>query len=136
MAGKTSRWWLLAASVGCATAFGMGAACSGPDPIVYSDRVPYDWELWEMEAGAPEAAAADAGTDATAVNPVLNLPRLAERFVFPQDNFWNKDISKEPLDPMGPKWLESMGLDAPVRAAFSPPNIATGHPGNGIPYQY
>ena len=110
------------------------AACSGADPIVYTDRVPYEWELWEMEAGAPDAAPATTGSAAAAAAP--NLPKLSERFVFPPDNFWNRDISGQPLDPQGQKWLETIGLDTPLKADFTPPDLTEGKPGHGIPYQF
>jgi hypothetical protein len=142
MARLTLRWCLVAACVGSGAAFTAGAACSASDPIVFSDRVPYEWEVWEMEAGigvdaATAASDAAAGSDATAAaSPPLGLPPLSERSVFPPDNFWNRDISTAPLDPMGPKWLESMGLDKPLKADWSAPDLTAGKPGYGIPYQY
>jgi len=119
-----------------ATAVVMSGACSTADPIVYSDRVPYEWELWEQEAGIGVDAAAPETGAAPAPAAPQGLPKLSERLVFPADNFWNRDISGQPLDPQGQKWLESMGLDTPLHADFTPPDLNTGKAGDGIPYQY
>ncbi len=121
-----------------AAAIGLGAACSSADPIVYSDRVPYEWELWEREAGTifTDAGADGADGPTSAATAVPGLPPLALRTVFPPDHFWNRDVSGLPADPMGPKWLESMGLDDPLHADWSAPDLADGKPGFGIPYPY
>lgn len=122
----------------------VAAACSSADPIVFTERAPYEWEIWERENAI---VSDDGGTDgdadgatdapsATAAAAPLNLPPLSERSVFPPDNFWNRDVSGLPLDPLGAKWLESMGLDTPMHADWSAPDLADGKPGYGIPYQY
>jgi hypothetical protein len=105
---------------------------------VYSDRVPYEWELWEREAGigVEDAGADGAAAPTGAVTPSPKLPPLAERSVFPPDHFWNRDVSGLPVDPAGQKWLESMGMEDPLHADFSAPDLADGKPGFGIPYQY
>ncbi len=139
MTGKTSRWCVVAMGGASAAALGMGVACSSADPIVYTDRVPYEWELWEQEAGigvADAGADGDAGPTSAAATPPPNLPPLAQRTVFPPDNFWNRDVSGLPVDPQGQKWLESMGIDDPLHADWSAPDLTEGKPGYGIPYQY
>ena len=143
MTRNTSRWCVVALSGACAVAMGTAAACSSVDPIVYTDRVPYEWEIWEREQGIPAedagADGADGSTDAaTTAAPAATpaLPRLAERTVFPPDHFWNRDVSGLPTDPQGAKWLDSMGLDTPLHADWSAPDLSDGKPGFGIPYQY
>jgi len=110
------------------------AACSAQAPIVYTERVPYEWELWAQDAGT-DGDAGDAGPDGAATSAVQGTAALAERTVFPPDSFWNKDISGEPVDPHGYKYIESMGLDTAVHADFGVPDVAARKPGYGIPYQ-
>ena len=117
-------------------------ACGAYEPIVYTDRVPYEWETWTPDAGADgdageDADAGDAAAPATSAAPAAAPPKTAERTVFPPDNFWNKDISNEPVDPKGFKYIESVGLDTPLHADFSAPEPwSKGKLGYGIPYQY
>lgn len=121
--GSKSIAWCFAGA--CATTVLLVAACSGYDPIVYSDRVPYEWELWAGDAGADGDAGGDGSADGAASGPTA---AVTERTVFPPDNFWNKDISNEPVDPKGYRYIDSIGPDLPVRAAFGP--------GDGIPFQF
>lgn len=137
MTGRTLRWCAL---WGAGATIGTAVACSAYDPIVYTDRVPYEWELWSADAGADADAGEDGGAaDAAAPPPAPAAapPKTSERTVFPPDNFWNKDISSEPVDPRGYKYIESVGLDTPLRADFSAPEPwSKGKLGFGIPYQY
>lgn len=121
MAGKTFVWGLPMAGATLAVII---AACSGADPIVYTDRVPYEWELWARDAGADGDAADDGAADAGATVP----GPVTERTVFPPDHFWNKDVSNDPVDPKGPRYIDAIGADLPLRAAFGP--------GDGIPVNY
>lgn len=140
MTGKTLRWCALA---GLASLTGAAVACGAYEPIVYTERVPYEWELWERDAGADGDAgdAGDGGTPAAPSAPAPAAPaappKTTERTVFPPDNFWNKDITNEPVDPRGYKYLEAIGLDTSLRADFSAPEPwSKGKLGYGIPYQY
>lgn len=142
MTGRILRWCALGGAV--TTIGAAAAACSSYEKIVYTERVPYEWEQWEMDAGADgdagdggDAGEAEAPAPTTPAAPAP-APRTSERTVFPPDNFWNKDISNEPVDPKGYKYLESVGLDTPLHADFSAaePWAPKGKLGYGIPYQY
>ncbi|MDH7569211.1 MAG: hypothetical protein QHJ73_06460 [Armatimonadota bacterium] len=50
---------------------------------------------------------------------------------FPDDNPWNQDISKEPVDPNSARYIASIGTDAPLHPDFG--TVWNGAP-NGIPY--
>jgi len=56
---------------------------------------------------------------------------LPERSIFPADNPWNQDISREPADPDSPAILKTIGLDKGLHADFGAPY--RGAP-NGIPF--
>lgn len=140
MTGRLLRWCALGSAV---ASIGTVVACSAYDPIVYTDRVPYEWETWTSDAGADGDADADApdadasAPPAPAQNPAPAAPKTTERTVFPPDHFWNKDVSNEPVDPKGYRYLESIGLDTPMQADFSAPEPwSKGKLGFGIPYQY
>lgn len=136
MSKTTFRWGLLA---GCATATFAVAACSAAEPFTYTERVPYNWEIPLADAGADAdgdaEGDADGGSEAGATGAVT-AAQVAERTVFPPDHFWNKDISNEPVDPLGFKYIESMGLDKGLHADFGNPDPIAKKPGYGIPYQY
>ncbi|MEZ4300831.1 MAG: hypothetical protein R3B70_38210 [Polyangiaceae bacterium] len=132
------RWCVVAAACGALGAIG---ACASYDPIKYTERVPYEWETWSPDAGAD--ADADAGDDASppatpgaSAAPAEEPQKTSERTVFPASHFWNKDISNEPVDPRGYKYIESVGLDTPLHADFSAPEPWSKKIGYGIPYQY
>jgi hypothetical protein len=142
MTNWTLRWCALG---GAFATIGTAVTCASYEPIVYSDRVPYEWEQWAADAGADAGDAGtdagDAGSDAGATTspatPAATPPKTSERTVFPPDNFWNKDISNEPVDPRGYRYIESIGLDTPLHADFSAPEPwSKGKLGYGIPYQY
>ena len=38
--------------------------------------------------------------------------------IFPEDNWWNTDISTAPVDPLSDQYLASIGLDAPLHPDF------------------
>lgn len=120
MAGKTFGWCLAMAG----TTVAMIAACAGADPIVFTERVPYEWEQWAADAGTDGDAASDGAADGAAASPAP----VTQRTVFPSDSFWNKDVTNEPVDPKGFKYVDAIGADLPLRAAFGP--------GDGIPFQY
>ena len=61
----------------------------------------------------PRAAAAKAGEPALGVGADLGGKR-----VFPADNPWNKDISKEPVDPNSDKLVASIGLDTSLHPDY------------------
>jgi hypothetical protein len=50
---------------------------------------------------------------------------------FPDDNPWNQDISKAPVDPLSDRLLASIGLDRPLHPDFG--TVYQGAP-SGIPY--
>jgi hypothetical protein len=56
---------------------------------------------------------------------------LPDKPVFPPRDAWNKDISKEPVDPASDAILRTIGLDKPLHPDFGSP--ADGWTG-GIPY--
>jgi hypothetical protein len=56
---------------------------------------------------------------------------LGGKRVFPADNPWNQDISREPVDPYSDKLIASIGLDKPLHPDFG--TVYEGAP-NGIPY--
>jgi hypothetical protein len=120
-----------------ATVVATVVACSSGPPIVYTDRVPYEWEMWEAQQDAGVDAAGDAATDgdtAAATAPPAATVKLTERLVFPIDHYWNKDISNEPVDPQGFKYIEAIGADVPLRADFTAPSGSKA--GYGIPFQH
>ncbi len=49
--------------------------------------------------------------------------------VFPKNNAWNTDISREPVDPYSARYIASIGPAKPVHPDFGPGFI-------GIPYQF
>jgi hypothetical protein len=51
--------------------------------------------------------------------------------MFPDDNPWNQDISKEPVDPNSDRLIASIGLKKPLHPDFG--TVYEGAP-NGIPY--
>lgn len=66
--------------------------------------------------------------------PVIKLgvgTSLQGRRIFPADNPWNKDISREAVDPNSDKLIASIGLDKPLHPDFG--TVWEGAP-NGIPY--
>ena len=56
---------------------------------------------------------------------------LGGRRLLPDDNPWNQDISKEPVDPKSANLIASIGLDKPLHPDFG--TFYAGAP-NGIPY--
>jgi hypothetical protein len=56
------------------------------------------------------------------------LASLGGKRVFPDDNWWNQDISGEPVDPNSDRLIASIGLDKPLH-----PDFGT-NPASGIPY--
>jgi hypothetical protein len=56
---------------------------------------------------------------------------LEGKRLFPDDNPWNKDISKEPVDPNSANLVASIGLNKPLHPDFG--TVYRGAP-NGIPY--
>ncbi len=69
-----------------------------------------------------------------AADPVVELgvgASLGGKRIFPADNPWNQDISKEPVDPNSDKLIASIGLDKTLHPDFG--TVYEGAP-NGIPY--
>ena len=58
-------------------------------------------------------------------------PALPAKGVFPADNPWNRDISREPVDPNSAALVKSIGLEKPLH-----PDFGTTYQGapNGIPF--
>lgn len=56
---------------------------------------------------------------------------LGGRRVFPADNAWNRDISREPVDPNSATLIASIGADKGLHPDFG--TVYNGNP-NGIPY--
>src|SRR5262245_50762834 len=56
---------------------------------------------------------------------------LGGKRLFPNDNPWNQDISKEPADPNSDKLIASIGANKPLHPDFGA--VYEGAP-NGIPY--
>lgn len=69
------------------------------------------------------------GADSNPVKLGPNAP-IGKR-LFPDDNPWNQDISKEPVDPNSTNLVASIGLDRPLHPDFG--TVWAGAP-NGIPY--
>src|SRR5262245_58721893 len=65
-------------------------------------------------------------------NPVKLGPNAAiGKRLFPDDNPWNQDISKAPIDPNSAKLIASIGNDRPLHPDFG--TVWQGEP-SGIPY--
>src|SRR4051812_42442030 len=65
-------------------------------------------------------------------NPVKLGPGAAiGKRLFPDDNPWNQDISKELVDPNSAKLIASIGVDRPLHPDFG--TVYQGAP-SGIPY--
>ena len=73
------------------------------------------------------------GPLAVCVCPWINAqePLLPNRSVFPADNAWNRDVSKEPVDPNSVAILAAIGKDTPLHPDFG--TIYKGAP-SGIPF--
>jgi hypothetical protein len=56
---------------------------------------------------------------------------LGGKRLFPADNPWNQDISKEPVDPNSARIIAAIGLDKPLHPEFG--TVYQGAP-SGIPY--
>jgi hypothetical protein len=56
---------------------------------------------------------------------------LGGRRVFPADNAWNRDVSREPVDPNSERLIASIGIDKNLHPDFG--TVYNGAP-NGIPY--
>src|SRR6266550_2355546 len=56
---------------------------------------------------------------------------LGGKLLFPPDDPWNTDISKEPVDPNSDALVASIGLNKRLHPDFG--TVYDGHP-NGIPY--
>src|SRR5947209_5925130 len=66
-------------------------------------------------------------------NPVKLGPNASfgGKRLLPDDNPWNQDISKEPVDPNSDNLIKSIGLNKPLHPDFG--TVYRGNP-NGIPY--
>jgi hypothetical protein len=81
-------------------------------------------------APAPHQASAGKKDD---TNPVKLGPgaSLGGKRLFPDDNPWNQDISREPVDPNSDNLIASIGKDRPLHPDFG--TVYQGAP-SGIPY--
>jgi hypothetical protein len=68
---------------------------------------------------------------ASAPGPSPAALALPNRPVFPLDNPWNRDVSKDPVDPNSDPLIASIGLNTGLHADFG--TVYNGVP-NGIPY--
>ncbi len=68
--------------------------------------------------------------DAPQVKPGHNAS-LGGKRIFPANNPWNQDVSKEPVDPNSDRLIASIGADRPLHPDFG--TTYRGAP-NGIPY--
>jgi hypothetical protein len=92
-----------------------------------------------LKTGAGALAAGLLGWDefnallqAAAKKPSLGIgASLHGKRLFPKDNPWNKDISKEKVDPNSARIIASIGPDKPLHPDFG--TVYQGVP-NGIPY--
>ena len=57
-----------------------------------------------------------AGCDIAATFP--ECPSLGGKRLFPDDNPWNQDISREPVDPNSDNLIASIGMDRPLHPDF------------------
>src|SRR5262249_11291648 len=78
-------------------------------------------------AALPFAHAVQNG-DATKLGPGASL---GGKRLFQDDNPWNQDISKEPVDPNSDKIIASIGINKPLHPDFG--TVYQGAP-NGVPY--
>src|SRR5689334_9397603 len=62
--------------------------------------------------------------------PGERSPDLAGVRLFPPDDPWNQDVSREPVDPGSDAIIANMAPDAPLHPDFG--TVYDGHP-NGIP---
>jgi hypothetical protein len=74
------------------------------------------------------AARQAAGTAVVKLGPNASL---GGRRVFPADNAWNRDISREPVDPNSAQLIASIGAEKGLHPDFG--TVYNGNP-NGIPY--
>ncbi|HEV3443575.1 MAG TPA: hypothetical protein VG099_02975, partial [Gemmataceae bacterium] len=58
-------------------------------------------------------------------------PSLGGKRLFPDDNPWNQDISREPVDPNSDNLIATIGKDRPLHPDFG--TVYKGAP-SGIPY--
>jgi len=73
------------------------------------------------------ATTARATTTTTAVGPAVG-PTIAGCPLFPADNAWRRDVSKDPLDPHSNAWVASAGATTNLHPDFG------SNPTYGIPY--
>jgi hypothetical protein len=77
---------------------------------------------------AQERTAGKGRSQPAGLGPGAALP---DRRVFPADNAWNRDVSRDPVDPYSQAILHRIGLDKPLHPDFG--TVYQGNP-NGIPY--
>ncbi|MEK7269700.1 MAG: hypothetical protein AAB215_02030 [Planctomycetota bacterium] len=77
----------------------------------------------KSDGGTPPAAAGETKLGANA--------SLGGKRPFPDDDPWNRDVSKDPVDPNSAKLIASIGAEKPLHADFG--TVWNGAP-NGIPY--
>ena len=62
---------------------------------------------------------------------ILAAQKLPDKRIFPADDVWNRDISKDPLDPQSAVYIATMGETKPLHPDFGWSNSGT----LGFPYQ-
>ena len=88
--------------------------------ILITAVVALPWRVAEVQGGKGD------GTVKLGANASFGGKRL-----LPDDNPWNQDISKEPVDPNSDNLIKSIGLNKPLHPDFG--TVYQGNP-NGIPY--
>ena len=79
--------------------------------------------------GTALVPACAAGRAALAASPVV--PRVGGCAVFPANNYWNRDISRLPINPRSRQWLSHMSTSRKLHPDFGP-SYGDG-PNYGIP---
>src|SRR5205085_2739929 len=74
--------------------------------------------LFLSPGARPAAAPAPGDLTARGVPDLGANASLHGKRVFPPDNPWNQDVSREPVDPDSDTYIASIGADAPVSPDF------------------
>jgi hypothetical protein len=107
----------------------MGSCCRLPLAFLLGVATTLAVVYWSRTGDAEVSAAGDKDQEAKGVQFGPNA-YIGKRLL-PDDNPWNQDISKEPVDPSSEKIVAAIGLDKPLHPDFG--TVWQGAP-NGIPY--
>jgi hypothetical protein len=78
-------------------------------------------------AGAPPGAAAPAPAQPAGTTAVILNDDFSGRRLFPDNNWWNQDITNAPIDPQSAAFIDFIGRSRTLHPDFGPPPY-------GIPY--